>query len=360
MKIDRTNYEIWFTDWLDDSLTQSQSEELKLFLDENPDLREEFNEIRFMKLEPSVIHFTDKEGLKKTPDEISHEQFEYLCIACLEKELSPDQQNELMEIISSDTEKSRAFRLIAKTKLSPPDLKYKNRKQLLRRTPTQKIFQFTVLGLSAAAVIAALVLVGPFRPTDQPEKIRSIAVINPGNSNMSPERIPSNPDENNTLIRSAEESTANSPGKSNSNAYPNIREVMESDDPLTRVREVPGIIIQKIAVSAPVISVEEPLPGLIAALPQSISTPEEYEGSKIGRFIAKNFRSKIMKENIPDDSPLKSYEIAEAGITGINKLLGWEMALGRNNDENGDLKSVYFSSKMLKFNVPVKKSTLSQ
>jgi len=32
------------------------------------------------------------------------------------------------------------------------------------------------------------------------------------------------------------------------------------------------------------------------------------------------------------------------------------MALDEKNDENGELKSVYFSSKILKFKAPVKKS----
>ena len=39
MKIDRSNYEIWIIDWLDGSLSDSQAEELKLFLNENPDIR---------------------------------------------------------------------------------------------------------------------------------------------------------------------------------------------------------------------------------------------------------------------------------------------------------------------------------
>jgi hypothetical protein len=63
-----------------------------------------------------------------------------------------------------------------------------------------------------------------------------------------------------------------------------------------------------------------------------------------------------LKENTSKDSPLKGYEIAEAGVTGLNRLLGWEMALVEKNDENGELRSVYFSSKLLKFNAPVKKT----
>jgi hypothetical protein len=61
-----------------------------------------------------------------------------------------------------------------------------------------------------------------------------------------------------------------------------------------------------------------------------------------------------LKENPSPDSPLKGYEFAEAGVSGLNKLLGWEMALDKNNDNNGELKSIYFSSKILKFKAPVK------
>ena len=61
-----------------------------------------------------------------------------------------------------------------------------------------------------------------------------------------------------------------------------------------------------------------------------------------------------------NDTPLKSYEIAEAGIEGINKLLGWDMALVRTNDDSGELKSLYFSSRLIKFNAPVRKNVTAQ
>jgi len=95
---------------------------------------------------------------------------------------------------------------------------------------------------------------------------------------------------------------------------------------------------------------------LIASNSTFTISPYDDERSKLSRFIAKAFREKILKENTSQDSPLKGYEIAEAGVTGLNKLLGWEMALDKNNDENGELRSVYFSSKILKFNGPVKKT----
>jgi hypothetical protein len=84
--------------------------------------------------------------------------------------------------------------------------------------------------------------------------------------------------------------------------------------------------------------------------------PEEEERTKIGRFIAKTIREKFLREKTPADNPLKGYEIAKVGVAGLNKLMGWEMALDERKDPEGNLKSVYFSSKLLKFNAPVKKT----
>ena len=88
------------------------------------------------------------------------------------------------------------------------------------------------------------------------------------------------------------------------------------------------------------------------------TTASDYdeERSKLSRFIARTFRERILKEPSSADTPLKAYEIAEAGVTGLNKLLGWEMDLDERKDEKGELSSVYFNSKILKINAPVKKS----
>ena len=95
---------------------------------------------------------------------------------------------------------------------------------------------------------------------------------------------------------------------------------------------------------------------MIASSLSPVSIDYDDGRSNIGKFIARTFRDKILREKKVNDTPLKPYEIAEAGITGLNKLLGWEMALNEKTDVDGNVKSIYFSSKMLKFNAPVKKS----
>ena len=99
MNVDKSNYEIWLIDWLDGNLNEIQCEHLLCFLNENPDLKEEFDELATFRLKPSGKSFPAKDRLKKTPTTLSDSQFEYLFVAYLENDLSSEQQTELRESI---------------------------------------------------------------------------------------------------------------------------------------------------------------------------------------------------------------------------------------------------------------------
>jgi len=134
-----------------------------------------------------------------------------------------------------------------------------------------------------------------------------------------------------------------------------------SDDSLVRNNDDLQIIINKVPVYTRVDLKEEIISNKLVASNTTIFVPEaEDNRSDFGKFISKTFREKLLKDKTPPDSPIKGYEIAEAGVEGLNKLFGWEMALDKKNDQNGQLKSVYFSSKILKFNAPVKNSEPSE
>ena len=97
---------------------------------------------------------------------------------------------------------------------------------------------------------------------------------------------------------------------------------------------------------------------LVAINTDNKSSSEISEKPGFNEFVAKIFRTKILKSKIPETGSIKAYEFAYAGINGLNRLLGWQMSLQKTKDEKGDLKSLYFSSKILKFNAPVKKAQL--
>lgn len=365
MKIDISNYEIWLIDWLDGNLTDLQAEEVQLFLNQNPDLNKDFEELTTFSLKPSEKSFSGKSLLKKNTSELTEKQFEFLCVASFENDLNSSQEAELEEIIDLNPEKRKTFELIQKMKLFPEHINYTHKNQLLKKTLTEKVIRLSVIGLTAAATLALFLTIYQLIPQNlskksnnellsvsaQPSRIDSSLKSSP---KKVPPAIPA--DKKLVVVKHNPEKLSASVPEENI-----IRPDSLSSSPISNDL-VPGRPEAEMNITKILIPSQQGFSGmnlnktLIASKTARSSTANDEERSNVGRFIAKNFREIFLKEKTPKDSPLKGYEIAEAGVTGLNKLFGWEMALEKNNDENGELRSVYFSSKILKFNAPVKKS----
>jgi hypothetical protein len=353
MKIDRSNYEIWFTDWADNNLNQSQVEELYLFLEQNPDLFKEFEALTEMKLVNTDLSFKSKNRLKRSASELSTDQFEYLCAAYFENDLADDQKAEILELKESDREKARIFDMMSRTRLRAPSLEYAGKKALLRKTPFEKAVRFSLISLGAAAAIASFLIVYPISRntsiiTDQPsyaENSKDTLQIN-----LSPK-----------ITKPVEKITQAVPETVAENVNPTAENIKAEETikaSTSGITEEKGV--QKVEMKdfrGAIAFNDSELRNSLIESDLSFKAPVEDDGrSNIGKFIARNFREKILRQKQVTDAPLKGYELAEAGIEGLNKLLGWQMALDTNTDENGDVESVRFNSKMLKFSAPVKKS----
>jgi len=345
MKPDRSNYEIWFIDWLDGNLDSHQVEELTVFIDENPDLKEEFIELALVTIEPSDSQFKNKMSLMRSPSDISESQFEYLCVAFLENDLSNDLKRELNEIIEHNPEKKNLFDLIQKTRIAPLSLKYTNKSNLLKWTPLQKVIRLSIIGLSAAAITTFIITTFLNAPREISTPVYNTASI------IIPEKIIKVPGERQKEVRLVPVR------KEQAHIVKTELAVIIRNDSAENSIIVKDNGINKINFSSALALSKRIESNTLVVSGVSFSIPEEEDGrSNVSRFIAKTFREKILREKTAPDSPLKGYEIAEAGVTGLNKLFGWEMALDKNNDDNGELSSVYFSSKLLKFSTPVKNS----
>jgi hypothetical protein len=365
MQIDRSNYEIWLIDWIDGYLNDIEVSKLKHFLTANPDLKTEFDELNTIKDAMPFISnesYRYKEKLKKTSADLTGLQFEYLCAAYLENDLSDDQKSEFLQSIKQDTEKRRSFELIQKMKLTPPDVSFTEKNKLIRRSLGQKTLRLAIIGLAAAAIVFLIILDRISSPRQYPVKADITAFEIHINSPLlelsiqkpSAKLIPiKNSNINKTNVKNlALLSQIGSPVLTDINTLKAVQ-----NDALDSSSENSRIILNRIPVSEKIIFEKPVIPGTLISINSKIQIAEEDDGRpRFGRFLAKAFRQKILKENTTKDSPLKAYEIAEAGISGLNKLLGWEMALDERKDENGKLKSVYFSSRMLKFNAPIKNS----
>lgn len=366
MKPDRSNYEIWIIDWLDGRLDEARSGGLMEFLEENPDLKEEFDSLAVTRLAPGEFSFSQKEKLTRSASELPVSQIEFLSVACLEKDITPKQLSDLEINISRNPENKRIFDTLQRTKLLPPRVEFKN-KNLLKKYPAgNRILRISLAGMSAAATIAILLL-GYFfvRHSKVENEISSAEIVIPDSSRREPFVVKTT-----VLYARAEKSVAER-GQNELSGYPVAKTIVNdtvfSIQPQADADPLPNTVIY----NTPVISGVALLPpaalgnfqaanALIASNNNFITPVFDEDRSRFSKFIARTFREKLLKDDSYNETPLKTYEIAEAGIEGLNKLFGWEMALVKTNDDDGNLKSIYFSSKVLKFNAPVKKQELSR
>jgi len=360
MKPDRLNYEIWFTDWLDGNLSEQQIAELKLFLSENPDLEEELNGLALVSLNPPDLTFNGKKRLEQSPERLSESQFEHLCIASLENDLTPAQKTELDWIINTDESRRKSFELIQKLKLKPIDGRFARKNSVKKLTTGQKIFRLSVIGLSAAATIALVVSIFRYLPQNQ----------GPGTQVIVQNTIP---DSVAIEARQAIVYREKEPVIDHRNINPTARKSVTLISSGAEIAEPAGTADKEMADSATLIQRVESPGNLKIAVPQDIFTAymaensviRDYEPgyipplmdnrSNVELFLARLFHERIMKNPNAGTRPVKSFDLAQAGISGLNKLFGWEIALQKNTDENGDTRSYNFSSRLLKFNAPVKK-----
>jgi hypothetical protein len=360
MEIDRSNYEIWLIDWLDGNLDDSQVARVVLFLDENPDIREEFYELSKARIQSPDELFVRKSGLLKTPEQMPEQQFEHLCIASLENDLSPFQKEELTAIINSDARKKSIFELYQKTRLIPHEIIYPGKAKLLRRSIYPVIYRFSVIGLSAAAIIALVITPLVRSPRSAKIKTNETAGIQAPQGTMPLNRDKSYPESIHDLekILPSKKLAGNFQTITNSKVQPytgNLDYLSLVNAPLTASTDTSEVSVTKVQVAYETTLTRQDLPAKLMALNPAVAMSAEDENpSNISRFLARTVRGKFLKEKTVNETPLKAYELAEAGVVGLNKLFGWEMALDEKKDENGKLKSLYFSSRVLKFNAPVK------
>lgn len=370
MKPDRTNYEIWFIDYLDGNLDEHAVAGLFKFLEENPDLKEEFGELSGYSLVPPDIVFNQKDMLKKSFQDLSDEQFDYLCIARAENDLGAGQEEELNEIITSDPSKADRYSLISRLKLKPPDVEYKYKYRLRKLTVARKIIRYSIIGLSAAASVLVLFTVIRNNPVAVPDLQVTEVVNDTSRSLVNPpmETKTAQLEENTAVVTGQEDKNSSANEILAASEYSIIANTISPEPEITETVADTGNIRASERVDVGKVRFR-PYEGLYAGIPEAsliaINTndynlPDFDEVPGINDRFAKFFREKILHSAHPTYGELKAYEIADAGINGLNRLLGWNMSLEENIDENGDIASIHFSSRLVKFNAPVKNNEEAQ
>jgi hypothetical protein len=158
MNINRSNYEVYFLDYLDGNLPEGQVDDFLDFLDNNPDLHQELKEVSSVKLSAGKQVFRNKEVLLKDG---WHETstFDYQSVAFLEGGLSEEDRDSFLTQITDDPEKEKQFDLFLKTKLQPDkNLVFPNKEGLYRKST---VSVFLLWGSRVAALLILLFGIWP-------------------------------------------------------------------------------------------------------------------------------------------------------------------------------------------------------
>ena len=158
MQPDRSNYEIWIADWLAGTLDNEQKKLLEEFLDRNPELKEEAESLLFTIITPENRQFPHKDLLKKRAVDLDTTQVEYLSVAYLEDDLSPGQLEDLNNCIQNNPDLKQLSESVRRIKLVAPDIKYRYKNRLRKRTMADRIIRFSYMGIGIAASITILIL----------------------------------------------------------------------------------------------------------------------------------------------------------------------------------------------------------
>ncbi len=159
MALSRNNYEIFFLDYLEGTLKPDQVADLILFMEQNPDLKEEFNHLELVYLTPdNTIKFENKQRLKKniivSVGEINHTNYQDYFIADLEGDLSKTDTLILHKFLAANPFLKPEVEAYKKTVLIPEEtIVYKSKNRLKKNIIHWNRILYYSAGIAAAIVI---------------------------------------------------------------------------------------------------------------------------------------------------------------------------------------------------------------
>jgi hypothetical protein len=167
MKINRNNYEVFIIDFFDGKLDAEATSALMLFLDENTDLKEEFELFKQPLPKPERIVFEKKESLKKQAvravAEINEDNYENYFIGFYEGDLNQEEKTDLEVFLGLNEFLKEEFRLFGKLSLQADTSIYFSAKESLKKKSEQKIVYYAI---SIAAIVLFFISIYPFFKTE--------------------------------------------------------------------------------------------------------------------------------------------------------------------------------------------------
>jgi hypothetical protein len=160
MVINRNNYEEFFLMYVDDELTSQQCAEVEKFVEQNPDLRSEFEMLKQTKLEAGdTIEFAHKTELLKIKDSIGLDNYQEYFLLYIDNELNESSRKAVEKFVLQHPQLQNEFTLLKQTILPQEKISFHHKKSLYKKEERRVVyFKWTRIAAAAALVgVATLV-----------------------------------------------------------------------------------------------------------------------------------------------------------------------------------------------------------
>lgn len=364
MKITRENYEVFFLDYADGSLRPGEVAELMLFLEHNPDLKEEFENFENITLAPETeLVFERKEELKKknfTLGMLNTESSETYFVAYHEKDLSEKEEALVDAFLDQNPEFKNNFNLIGKTRLhADKSIVFPGKRRLKKSSFDLSYKRAIYYSVSAAAAILLLFVFLPdFSKKTKPDVItetiladnkkkidNAVAVIaeKPEDSNILPNLNP-----HDVLVTVAKNSKKSNRVTNKAETKKEENNIEKESTPLIKEKE--SLIFASVGNNDSV-KVE-------ANFAEVTQASEINEPAKQDEFLNwKDFASIALKKKINPDAAKEDrehtrftiWDLADAGANLVSKLTGDKWQVKREFSSDGKVSELAVVSDRFEF-----------
>jgi len=181
MKISKHNYESFFLDYHEGNLSEELKQEVLVFLDSHPELKEEFESFEIISLTEKPVAFPGKDKLKK--NFVNEYNYKTLFVAYEENDLDAEGKKQVEQFIEVNPGYKPELEILKQTKILPDySIRFENKSSLKKGG--------LVIPLWVRIAAAACLLIGLLSYWMIQQKPKQEFVIEPKTS--SPSFVPSN------------------------------------------------------------------------------------------------------------------------------------------------------------------------
>lgn len=372
MQIDRNNYEAYLLDMIEGELSPEEENELMQFLSRNPDL-ETCHDLSDITVPLPGIEFPAKEDIRKgaLSGEITRGNYEQFCIARLEGDLSITAEKALDNFLSENPDCLPSARLYDMLVLKadkrihfPGNHLLKNDSPFVFPWVLRKRFVQVAVSIAASVVLifAASVFIRDINRSEQTLTIPKIknTALTVGTLNSLDK--PGMPGSDLSRVQTSEINTGSilsAPllNEEVANILMDVENEKIPDNDFIDREPVLQPLSAKLLTNIETTSSRSHINALqltgLYRPPSNRITKQKHVRENIIYGITGFFAGFI--DSPPENNGISIWDLADAGVRGINGVTGSEMQIEREYNKEGDIVSMAFNSRIIEF----KRSTYS-